>query len=461
MVKQSAPLVICGAGIAGISAAYHMAVVHGMRDVVLVDERPPLSLTSDKSTECYRNWWPGPGDAMVALMNRSIDILESLARQSGNAFHLNRRGYLFATAEEGRISDFRQAGEEAEALGAGPLRMHSGNPHDPPYQPAPAEGFEEQPTGADLITDQRLIRQHFPYLTPKTIAVIHARRCGWFSAQQLGALMLQRAREHGVRVLQAHVQEVAVARGRVQGVRLAAGEGPSFIATGRFVAAPGPLLKEMGMILGVELPVFCELHFKVAFNDQQGVIPRHAPLVIWTDAQRLPWNNEERAFLNSDPATHYLLQEFPAGVHTRPEGPGDSPVVLILWTYRLDPVKPVFPPPLDDPIYPEVALRGLATAIPGLQCYLQRMPKLRVDGGYYTKTTENRPFIGPLPIEGAYVLGALSGFGLMASPAAGELLAAHITGAHLPPYAGWFALQRYKDPSYQELLRTWESTGQL
>jgi hypothetical protein len=27
---------------------------------VIVGERPPLSRTSDKSTECYRNWWPGP-----------------------------------------------------------------------------------------------------------------------------------------------------------------------------------------------------------------------------------------------------------------------------------------------------------------------------------------------------------------------------------------------------------------
>ena len=56
MGEQTAAAVICGAGIAGISAAYHLAVRQGVRDVVLVDERPPLSLTSDKSTEYYRNW---------------------------------------------------------------------------------------------------------------------------------------------------------------------------------------------------------------------------------------------------------------------------------------------------------------------------------------------------------------------------------------------------------------------
>src|SRR3989337_2847841 len=98
MSGKTADVVICGGGIAGIAAAYHLAVRRGITDVVLVDERPPLSLTSHKSTECYRNWWPGPGDAMVALMNRSIDLLEELARASGNVFRMNRRGDLFATA---------------------------------------------------------------------------------------------------------------------------------------------------------------------------------------------------------------------------------------------------------------------------------------------------------------------------------------------------------------------------
>src|SRR5215813_8486828 len=110
---ESAAVVICGAGIAGVAAAYHLAVRRGIRDVVLVDERPPLSLTSDKSAECYRNWWPGPGDDMVAVMNRSIDLLEELARESDNVFRLNRRGYLSVTADAARAAMFRRAGEEA------------------------------------------------------------------------------------------------------------------------------------------------------------------------------------------------------------------------------------------------------------------------------------------------------------------------------------------------------------
>ena len=164
-MKSSVDVVICGAGIAGISAAYHLSVKHGLKDILLVDDRPPLSLTSDKSTECYRNWWPGPGEAMVALMNRSIDLMEELARQNNNAFHLNRRGYLYLTADPTDVGNFIKAVSEPPTLGAGELRVHQGRGGDPQYQPAPAEGFEGQPTGADLILEPSLFRKHFPFST--------------------------------------------------------------------------------------------------------------------------------------------------------------------------------------------------------------------------------------------------------------------------------------------------------
>jgi len=458
MSNSTAEVVICGAGIGGVAAAYHLAVRQGANNVVLVDERDPLSLTSDKSTECYRNWWPGPGKAMVSLMNRSIDILEELAHQSGNLFNLNRRGYLFATAQPARIDAYRQAATESARLGAGPLRTHPGAD---PYRPAAPHGFDDAPTGADLITDPALIRQHFPYLSERTVAVLHARRCGWFSAQQYGILMLEQARAAGVRLVTGRVDRVETAGGRIKAVgvsgRRAAGE---TISTPTFVNAAGPFQKQVGRLIDVDLPVFSELHVKVAFSDPQGAIPRHTPLLIWTDPVSLPWSEEERAFLAESEETRYLLEPFPAGVHTRPDGAGDSTIILILWTYDVEPVEPVFPLKFN-PSYPDIALRGMARMVPALQAYFDRSPRPYVDGGYYTKTRENRPLVGPLPVEGAYLIGALSGFGLMASSAAGELLAAHVTGGELPSYAPAFMLERYEDPAYQELLANWSDSGQL
>jgi glycine/D-amino acid oxidase-like deaminating enzyme len=85
-----------------------------------------------------------------------------------------------------------------------------------------------------------------------------------------------------------------------------------------------------------------------------------------------------------------------------------------------------------------------------------------VDGGYYAKTRENRPLICPLPIAGAYVIGGLSGYGIMAAMAGAELLSAYVCGSELPVYAPSFDLARYDDPNYQTLLRDWDATvGQL
>lgn len=460
MSIETADVVICGAGIAGIAAAYHLTVTYGVRNVVLVDERDPLTLTSDKSTECYRNWWPGPGDAMVRLMNRSIDLLEGWARESDNRFRLTRRGYVFLTADPQRIPLFEASAQESSHLGAGPVRRHTGRPDDPPYMPASPWEFEGQPEGCDLILDQALIRKHFPYVNEKVVAVLHARRCGWLSAQQLGMYLLERARAHGARFIHGRVERIDVADGRVQAVRLGAGSPLERLATGAFVIAAGPYLKQVGRLLGLDLPVYCELHSKIAFNDILGVVPRDAPMLIWTDPQVLAWSEEERALLMEQEETRALLGQFPAGVHMRPEGRADSPILLMLWTYDLNPREPVWPPTLD-PYYPEVVLRGMTKMLPGLAVYIGRAPKPAYDGGYYCKTRENRPLIGPLPVKGAYVIGALSGFGIMAAPAAGELLAAHVTGSPLPGYAPAFLLERYADPAYQALLENWGATGQL
>lgn len=454
MTGEMANVVICGAGMAGVSAAYHLAVKQGVKDILLVDERAPLTLTSDKSTECYRNWWPGPGNAMVSLMNRSIDILENLAHESGNVFSLNRRGYLYATADLARIADLRNAAEEAALLGAGPLRFHPGPER---YIPAPAEGFDGLPVGSDLIADKAMIREHFPYLSERTVAVLHARRCGWLSAQQLGMYLLEQARERGVRFRQARIAGVDLEEGRVHAVRLDDG---TKIPTKTLVLAAGPYSKRVAGMMGVDLPLFCELHSKVLFKDESGVLPREAPLLIWIDPVELPWSEEERELFAESQETTWLLDRQPAGVHGRSIGGEGSRFFLMQWTLDLEAVEPVEAPRFD-PTYPEIVVRGLAAMLPSLETYFGKLPRPIVDGGYYTKTRENRPLIGPLPVQGAFMIGALSGFGVMSSCAAGELLALHVAGGELPPYAPAFRMERYKDPEYQKLLENWGSSGQI
>jgi len=444
--------VICGAGIAGASAAFFLSKA-GLRDILLVDERPPLSFTSDRSTECYRNWWPDP--VMLALMNRSIDLMEQMADESGNVFRLNRRGYLYVTADENKIPELSDRARRTSALGAGELRVHTKD--DPAYVPASEDDFHDQPAGADLLLGPDLIRKHFPYITEKAVAALHARRAGWLSAQQLGMYMLEKARERGARFQTARVESVNLTGGHVRGVRLS---NDVRVDSPVFINAAGPYLREAGGMLGVDIPVHTELHLKVVINDALGVVGRDAPLLIWDDPQSLPWESDEKDALSEDPETRWLTGPFPSGAHTRPEGGRDSRNIILLWEYQTKRMEPIWPPNLDD-MYPEVALRGMSTMLPRMREYFAHMPRPQLDGGYYTRTEENRPLVGPLPVDGAYILGALSGYGIMSACGAGDLLAAHVIGGQLPTYGRSFVPSRYEDLEYLERLKELDQSGQL
>ncbi len=445
-------VIICGAGICGVSAAYFLAK-SGLTDILLLDERPPLSLTSDRSTECYRNWWPDP--AILALMNRSIEVLDRLADESNNCFHLNRRGYLYVAGDRTDVDEITKDASRVSALGGGPLRIHGALMSQ--YVPAAPNGFHGGPDGADLLLGNRAISRVFPFLNPNAVAALHVRKAGWLSAQQLGMHLLDQARALGATVQAGRVSEVAVASGEVRGVQLTDGER---LECSVFVDGAGPYLKGVANLLGLDLPVQTELHLKVAFKDPLGVVPRDAPLLIWDEPQAIPWEDEERHLLEADPSLRWATDMLPSGAHTRPEGPADSQTILMLWDYRTRSMDPVFPIPIDDQ-YPEIVLRGLSTMLPGLRAYFGRAARPIIDGGYYVKTPENRLLACPLAIGGAYVIGAVSGYGIMSACGAGELLAAHIMGTALPPYAPDFALTRYDNPEYRKTLEEWNDSGQL
>lgn len=453
---------IAGAGIAGVAVAHALAVQHGLR-VVLVDDHAPLSLTSDKSTEAYRNWWPGPDDAMVRLMNRSIDLLEAWADRSSNRFLLNRRGYLYTTARPERAAQFETDAALASEQGAGAVRVYRTPAEAAGYQPSAHAGYHDHPLGADLFLGRDTVRAQFPWLSPDLCAVLHARRCGWLSGQQLGMMLLEEARDAGTETLNARITNVEVQDGQVAGVYATREDGSTVrINAPVFVNCAGPYAKQVAALAGADLPLFSEAHYKIAVDDPNVAVHRDTGLVILDDPQSLEWTDDERADLAADDSTRWLTEPMPAGIHLRPEGYGASRTVLMLWDYhsahRFD--APEYPLP-DDPFYPETVLRGMTRLVPALDAYLERLPHAYIDGGYYTKTVENRPLIGPSGAHGAYVCAAFSGFGLMAAPAAAELLAAQIVGAERPTYEPAFLPSRYDDPAYAARAAEWGSTGQL
>ena len=453
-MRSSADVVVCGAGIAGASAAYHLAVRQKIRRVVIVDEREPLTLTSDKGTQAYRNWWPGPDDTMLRLVSRSIDLLEESAAESGNTIRLSRRGYLFATATEAGATRLETTANRVSTLGMGPVRAHPGAQA---YSPAPAEGYRDLPIGADLLRGDEIHRA-FPYLAPDTMAALHVRRAGWFNAVALGSWLLGRAIAAGATFQRGRVTGVDTEGGRVRAVRLSSGD---VIDTDKFVVAAGPGLPNILDLLGVTLPVFSELHAKITMRDTRKTIRRDAPFLIWIDQTQIDWTDAERRQLESNPETQKFAGLLPGGVHVRPVDLAHGDELYLIWTFETQPREFVWPPEFDSH-YAEVVLRGCARMVPAMASYVPSSDRGIVDGGYYCKTPENRPLIGPLPVQGAYVLGALSGMGVMSSHAGAELLAAHVAEQPLPDYARWFLPSRYDDPAYRALVEQWGPlVGQL
>ncbi|HTE45533.1 MAG TPA: FAD-dependent oxidoreductase, partial [Gemmatimonadaceae bacterium] len=398
--------------------------------------------------------WPGPDDTMLRFVSRSIDLLEETATESGNAFRMNRRGYLFATADDAQVERLESVAQQVSAFGMGPLRTHPGNA---PYHSAPGDGFANQPIGADLLLGDEALRA-FPYLAKDTAAALHIRRAGFVNAVALGSWLLKRALAGGASFVRDRVQAVRTDGGRVREVHLASGD---VISTEKFVIAAGPALPDVARMLDLELPVTHELHAKMTFRDTRGVVRRDAPFIIWTDPMDLEWSDEDREELARQEETRRLIEPLPGGVHVRPVDLSSGDELYLIWTFESD-ARPYSWPPTFNPRYADVLLRGCARAIPGMAPYVSDHARGHVDGGYYCKTRENRPLVGPLPIAGAFVLGALSGFGVMAAHAAGELLAIHVAEDTLPEYARWFAPSRYEDAKYRALIESWGPlVGQL
>ena len=193
-------VVICGAGIAGVSTAYYLSSFSPSTSILLCDKQSPLSLTSDHSTECYRNWWPDP--AMVRLINRSINLMEEIAARSNNAIHMNKRGYLYLTGETSKIEQFIKSAEQISKFGAGPLRIYRSPEELIHYKPSSDDDYVLSPDGADLLIGSDLIQSQFSGISGDAIAGLHIRNAGWLSAQQLGMYMLKNARAKSVDFLQ-------------------------------------------------------------------------------------------------------------------------------------------------------------------------------------------------------------------------------------------------------------------
>ncbi|HYV87229.1 MAG TPA: FAD-dependent oxidoreductase [Candidatus Polarisedimenticolia bacterium] len=454
--ESATDIAIIGAGIIGLSVAYYLVKDHRLGAITLIDSRDPMSLTSAQSGENYRNWWPHP--VMTAFTDRSIELMEAIAVKTGERIAMTRRGYALVTrnpSPTGLIEDlYRSYGSEAPSS----VRMHD-QAESPSYRPARSADWKAAPAGVDVLCHPGLIRRTFPYFAGDVATVLHVRRAGSISGQQLGQFMLETVRAAGGRLLRGKV--VAVEAAAPFRLAVETPEGNRLLEAGRLVNAAGPFFGEIAALLGESLPAHCVYQQKIAFEDRAHVIARDMPFAIDLDGQVLPWTAEERLALADNPDTAALLAPMSGGIHCRPDGGDAGSWIKLGWAFNEQHSDPHGDEPID-PQFPDLVLRAASRLHPGLARYIGHLPRgVRHYGGYYTMTAENLPLIGPMRTPGAFMAGSLSGYGTMAACAAGELAAAWITDGQRPAYATSLSLSRHTDAKFMTELTTARTKGAL
>jgi glycine/D-amino acid oxidase-like deaminating enzyme len=415
-------IIICGSGIAGVATAWALTREKLDAEVVLIDRATPLSLTTAVSGENFRNFWPQA--PMRALSEHSIQLMREMKKQ-GADFKLHFSGYEFISNRDA-------------------FDLFDLDEHDVGQ--------------VTRVTDRQTLGESRPYLAPDVALVVRAMNAGSLDVHALGSWMLKRALNAGVTQIRSEI--VAITRAET-GFRVYCrdhrGEENTYDGS-RLVIAAGPFSRLLAQQLGVDLPLYNVIQRKCVIPDPANVIPANMPFTIVADPQFLPMTDEERRLLSRDPEFAWLTEAFPPGLHIKPE-PGGR--IKLGWAFNTEPCDPAWEIAHDD-LFPEIVLRGASRYFPGLARYVAQVPTpITPLAGQYCRTAENWPLVGPLPVEGAFTVSGLSGFGTMMAAACGSLCSAWVTGNAVPDYARYFHPARYDDADILGDLSKVASDGQL
>ncbi len=412
-------IAICGAGIAGVATAYYLSRIMPKATIILIDKNQPLSFTSSQSGENFRDYWPHP--CMEKLCSRSIDLMRLLQKTFDST--MNFSGYHFVSKHPNKAIF---ADDDTPEFG---LRNR-------------------------VETDQALIQELYPYLAPTIQKSIFIKNAGYVDSIVMANAMLQHAKSNNVKLVEAEVVNIHKTK---TGIDLKLTNNGK-ITTDQLVIAAGPFMNHLTQMLGINLPVWNTLQRKIIIPDPKNIIPKNMPFTIFADRQYLNWSREERNFFKNDASLQWLLEEFPGAIHIKPESGGR---IKMGWAFSTEVVEPQFTIPKSS-YFPQVLLKGASRFIPALSTYAENLPTPLIEyGGYYTRTKENFPLIGPTSIDDVFVVGALAGFGTMAACAAGELCALHLAEKTLPDYAPYFHPSRNKNESIQKEIAALHTDGQL
>lgn len=352
-MERPAEVVVIGGGVIGTSVAFHLAKM-GLRDVVLLEQSHLAAGSTGRSVGLIETNYAL--DVNIALAKRGYEEFSRFAEVTGGTADFHRRPYLETVAAK----DEEEHLERAVAMG-----KHHGVHVDLVEPHEIAEVFPE--LRVDDVT-RGLLSQDAGFCDPHSVATSYAA-----AAQRLGAEV--RTKTPAERIL--------VERGRVLGVRTAAGD----IRAPVVVNATGPWCNDLLAPLGITLPV-SRWQRQIFVTSPHPQIPNDRPMYI------------------DLPGRFYFRQELSGG--------------FILGLVEDDPARD------SELANPETDWEFRTRAV---EAAVHRVPKLAETSianawsGVVTFTPDQLPVLGPVKEPaGLYLANGMSGYGVMISPGVGVAL---------------------------------------
>jgi glycine/D-amino acid oxidase-like deaminating enzyme len=259
-MNENNTIIICGAGIAGVATAYYLLKENKNIKVVLIDKNQPLSFTTSKSGENFRDYWPQKN--MRLFVNDSILLMKELREKYGaDSFDMVYSGYNFIS-------------------------------HDLENSIFGTDNQESSNDDIEELTNTNFIQNEHPYLDKKIKKILKIKNAGKIDVYALGSLLLREAKKRGLIQLEAEVLDIEKNDLKFTVIL----DTKKSIDADKVVIAAGPFINNFAKMFDFQFPITNTLQRKFTIPDPNNIIPKDMPFTIYADSQYLDWSKEETSF---------------------------------------------------------------------------------------------------------------------------------------------------------------------
>jgi sarcosine oxidase subunit beta len=220
-LPESAGVVVIGGGAMGTSIAFHLAEA-GVRDVLLLEQGDLGSGSTCRAAGGVRAQFSDPIN--IALGTRGLDAFEDFPTRPGQQIDLRQPGYLFLLTTDAQVEAYEASARMQHAMGV-PTRM---------LTPAEAAALNPAVETGDVLAASFHARDG--YCTPESVVLGYST-----AARRLGVTIRTQVTVTGIERRGGEITEVRTDHGSVR--------------TGTVICAAGAWSREVGAMVGVDLPV--------------------------------------------------------------------------------------------------------------------------------------------------------------------------------------------------------------